>query len=98
MFASTVRAICLFCLILFIPVAAQETVDGVVAIVGEEIILQSELMQTTQGYALQAGINPLNQPDMFESLKKEMLENMSNEKVLLAKANWPAVTASSQKI
>ncbi len=97
-FASTVRAICLFCLILFIPVAAQETVDGVVAIVGEEIILQSELMQTTQGYALQAGINPLNQPDMFESLKKEMLENMINEKVLLAKAKEDTVTVEDDRV
>lgn len=77
---------------------AQEILDGIVAIVGDEIILRSELLQTTQGFALQSGINPSTQKEEFEQLKKEILDNLINQKVLLAKAKEDTITAEDQEV
>ena len=36
--------------------SGQEVLDGIVAIVGDEIILRTELIQMTQQYAIRMGI------------------------------------------
>lgn len=82
----------------FYKIQPQEIIDGVVAIIGEEIILRSELLQTTQGFALQAGINPATQKQEFEQFKKEILDNLINQKVLLAKAKEDTITAEDQEV
>jgi peptidyl-prolyl cis-trans isomerase SurA len=81
-----------------IPSGCQEIIDGIVAIVGDEIILRSELQQTAQGYALQAGLDPITQAKEFEKLQKEILANMINEKVLLAKAKEDTIIVEDQQV
>ena len=71
---------------------------AIVAIVGDEIILYSELMQTTQGFAIQMGLNPQKQPDKMEALKKEVLQNLISERVLLAKAEEDTITVEDQQV
>lgn len=77
---------------------SEETLDGVVAIVGDEIILLSELIQTTQGFAIQMGINPQTQTDQMEKLKKDVLQNLISERVLLAKAVEDTITVEDQQV
>lgn len=77
---------------------AEDFIDGIVAIVGDEIILYSELMQTTQGFAIQMGLNPQQQPDKMEALKKEVLQNLISERVLLAKAEEDTITVEDQQV
>ena len=77
---------------------AEDFIDGIVAIVGDEIILYSELMQTTQGFAIQMGLNPQKQPDKMEALKKEVLQNLISERVLLAKAEEDTITVEDQQV
>ena len=76
----------------------QETIDGVIAIVGDEIILYSELIQTAQGFAMQIGLNPRTQEEEFEKLKRNVLENLINEKVLLDKAKEDTITVDDQQV
>ena len=76
----------------------QETIDGVIAIVGDEIILYSELIQTAQGFALQMGLNPRTQEEEFEKLKLTVLQNIINEKVLLDKAKEDTITVDDQQV
>jgi peptidyl-prolyl cis-trans isomerase SurA len=78
--------------------AAQQVVDGIVAIVGDEVILKSELQQMTQYYALQIGLNTAEKPAEFETLKKEILQNLINDRVLLAKAKEDTVQVDDQKV
>lgn len=78
--------------------AGQETIDGVIAIVGDEIILYSELIQTAQGFAMQIGLNPRTQEEEFEKLKRNVLENLINEKVLLDKAKEDTITVDDQQV
>lgn len=77
---------------------AEDFIDGIVAIVGDEIILYSELMQTTQGFAIQMGIDPQQQKDKLEALKKEVLQNLISERVLLAKAEEDTITVEDQQV
>ena len=89
-----------FCALMAVgsPAVGQEVLDGIVAIVGDEIILRSEVIQTTQAFALQMGINPATQLEEFESLKKSVLDNLINEKVLLAKAREDTITVDDSQV
>lgn len=82
----------------FIALYSEDLVDGIVAIVGDEIILFSELMQTTQGFAIQMGINPQQNPDQLEAIKKDVLQNLISECVLLAKAEEDTITVEDQQV
>jgi len=77
---------------------AQEVLEGVVAVVGDEIILRTQLIQAAQGFAVQMGVNPRNQPQEFEKIKDNILQNLINEKVLLAKAIEDTVTVDDQQV
>jgi peptidyl-prolyl cis-trans isomerase SurA len=91
--------ILLFCWIGMAGVAgAQEVIDGVVAVVGDEIVLKSELEQMAQYYALQMGLRPLEQKTEYNRLIREILQNLIDERVLLAKAKEDTITVEDQKV
>lgn len=77
---------------------AQDVLDGIVAVVGDEIILYSEWMQEAQGFAIQQGINPATQTEEFERIKSSVLESLINSRVLLAKAEEDTVTVDDQQV
>lgn len=76
----------------------QEIIDGIVAVVGDEIILKSELQQMAQFYAFQMGINPTEQKSKFEILKKDILQNLIDDRILLTKAKEDTITVDDQKV
>jgi peptidyl-prolyl cis-trans isomerase SurA len=71
----------LFCL----PLQA-ETLDRIVAVVDKQIILQSELESQLQLYAIQSKINLSANPALKDSLEKQLLDRMVEDKVLLVEA------------
>lgn len=77
---------------------AQETLDRIVAVVDENIILQSELYQFSYSLALQLGVDPLKDKQKFEKLTQETLDNMISQKVLLVKAKEDSVVVSDKQI
>ena len=77
---------------------AQEVIDGVVAVVGDEIVLKSELEQMAQYYALQMGLRPLEQKAEYNRLIREILQNLIDERVLLAKAKEDTIIVEDQKV
>ncbi len=64
----------------------QDLIDGVAAIVGDKIILKSEVLQLAQMTALQNGVDLALNPMLAEQLNHQALENMITQKLLLAKA------------
>jgi peptidyl-prolyl cis-trans isomerase SurA len=88
--------LCLVCYRL--PLKGQDILDGIVAIVGEEMILRSELTLSSQQAAMQMRINPVNQPEMYKDLKEKVLNNLINQKVLLAKAKEDTVIVEDQRV
>ena len=72
---------------------SQQVIDKVVAVVGGEAILLSDLQSRTQFYAIQNQIDPKT-PD----LEKRVLDFMINEKLVLAKAIEDSITVTDDEL
>jgi len=77
----------------YITLNAQQTLDKIVAVVDNEIILQSELEFQTSVYAQQRQIDP-NTP----GLKEQILNSMIEEKLVYAQADLDSITVSEDEI
>jgi len=74
------------CLLLFSQVTpAQEVVDRIAAVVGNQIVLESELETQVQIYLAQSGVTNPTQED-FKRLKQDILEQMINDRLILVQA------------
>jgi peptidyl-prolyl cis-trans isomerase SurA len=72
---------------------SQEVIDKVVAVVDNEIILQSELNFQTSIYASQRGADP-NSPE----LKKQILNSLIDEKLVYAQAELDSIQVTEDEI
>jgi len=73
-------------LVLLAPaLRCQEVMDGIVAVVDKEIILQSELFSQVQLYALQNRIELRTQEELHR-LQRQLLDRMIDDKLLLVQA------------
>lgn len=77
---------------------SQEVVDRIVAVVDDNIILQSELYQYTHNLALQLGLDPQKEPDKFHRLQEETLNNLITQKVLLVKAKEDSIVVNEKQV
>ena len=72
---------------------SQQALDKIVAVVDNEIILQSELDFQVQTYAAQQKINP-DQP----GLKEQILNNMIDEDLVYAQAVYDSIQVSDDEV
>ena len=72
-----------FFLVVSFSISQKQSVDGVAAIVGNNILLKSEVLQQTQLEALNLGIDPVKSPLSFEDLYGSVLNSMIDQYVLL---------------
>ncbi|PID56398.1 MAG: parvulin peptidyl-prolyl isomerase [Ignavibacteriae bacterium] len=70
-------------------VFAQKTIDKIVAVVDDEIILQSELDFQAAMFAAQRQLNPKD-----DKLRKELLNKLIEEKLLYAQAKLDSIVVS----
>jgi len=77
---------------------AQQLIDRIAAVVGPEIILESELQTLITQYGLQNRVNPYQDPVLLQRLKKDMLQRMVDEKILLIKAEEDTITADEERV
>jgi|YelNatPaOPRAMG01_1025707.scaffolds.fasta_scaffold00009_27 peptidyl-prolyl cis-trans isomerase SurA len=83
----------------FRAVAQREQVlDRVAAVVDDEIILQSEVVQGAYLLALQSGLDPVRDPLAFEKLKRSVLENLVAEKILLVQARAETIKVDDAQV
>lgn len=75
-----------------------EVIDRVIAIVGAEVILESEVYQNAQTLALQQGQSVLRDPAKMQKLKEDVLQEMINQKVLLAKAGEDSIFVEDREV
>ena len=61
-------------------------IDGVAAVVEDNIVLKSDLNQMVNMMAIQRGVNPNENLDQCMKLKDIVLESMVDQKILLEKA------------
>lgn len=77
---------------------AQPVLDKVVAVVENEVILQSELTQYALNLAFQLRIDPRREAEKFAQLQRETLQNLINQKILLAKAEEDTVVVEERQV
>ena len=90
MMRHLIRALAL--IVLTLPVYGQ-TLDRVVAVVDNEIILQSELNAQVQFYIFNNKLDP-NTP----GLKEQVLQSMINEKLILARAIEDSISVTDDEV
>lgn len=92
------RRIVLIMMLLTSTSFSQQIVDRIIAVVGDEIILESELNQYVTYLALQMGIDPEKEPDKFKELRKSTLQNLIDQKILLAKAVEDTIVVEDEEV
>jgi len=75
----------LFAIILSVSVFASEPIDRIVAVIGKDPIMASELAPQLQLISIQNNIRPQNQEEL-DRLQREILNQMISEKLFLIEA------------
>ncbi len=75
-----------------------EVLDRIVAVVDDQIILQSELLNFAYTFAFQMNIDPRKDPAKFEEVRKKTLENLIDQKVLYTKALLDSVVVDDRQV
>ncbi|MBI1936944.1 MAG: peptidylprolyl isomerase [Ignavibacteriales bacterium] len=83
----------LFVLLSFITINAQQVADKIAAVVDNEIILKSELDFRLTMEAAQRNLDPKN-----ETLQKQILNQLIEEKLLYAQAELDSVTVKDEQV
>ena len=86
MWKSTLIRLGFIVLLTPLALAAQQLVDGVAALVGDEVILKSDIVQIAQMNAVQSGADLAASPHLFERFQSAAFETLVLQKILLARA------------
>ncbi|MBC8042813.1 MAG: peptidylprolyl isomerase [Rhizobacter sp.] len=74
-------------------VSAQTFVEGIVAVVGDEVVLRSEVDRQAQAFAYNSQIDPRT-----PGLWRQVLDGLINQKILLAKAKLDSVQVDASQV
>jgi len=81
-----------------LPLGAQQLIDGIAAVVGNEIVLKSEVDQYVQSYIIQNKINTRNNPEIQKQLEKDILARLVEQKIMLTKADEDTIIADTRDV
>jgi len=86
-------------IIFFLPfiALAQELADGIAAIVGDNIILKSDVLQLAQINALQNRVDIFSQPDMLVQFQDLAFDALLMQKILLDRAKVDSMDVIPQE-
>lgn len=82
----------------FSPLQAQQVLDRILAVVDDDVILESEVAQGAYLTAMQLRIDPAKSPREYARLKQETLNNLINQKILLVQADKDTIKADDQQV
>lgn len=92
------RLISIFIFLTISTLFAQQLIDGVAAVVDDEIILFSDIDQALMSYAYQNKIDLSNDPVLAEKMRKDFLDRMIVSKVLLVKARQDTIEIDDERV
>jgi len=88
--------------VLIVPAQGQNIVDGIAAVVEEDIILMSDVQQYAMMQAYQMGVNPYQRPQEFQRLLQELqpqvLQSLIDQNIIKAKAEEDSVIIKEHEI
>ena len=76
----------------------EKYVEGIAAIVGDNIILKSDLSQVVSMTALQQRIDPVNNPKRFQTLQHEVLQSLIDQKIILEMAELDSIEVKEKDV
>jgi len=79
-------------------IADKQFIDGVAAVVEDNVILKSDLVQLVNMTALQSKINPQTHPREFESLQENVITQMVDQKIILEMAALDSIEVEEKEI
>jgi peptidyl-prolyl cis-trans isomerase SurA len=79
-------------------VYCQQRIDGIAAVIGDEVILISDVNALVTQYALQNKINILEKPSLYQELSENFLQTLIDEKLLLIKADEDTIKADEERV
>ena len=77
---------------------AQQLIDGIAAVVGNEIVLKSEVDQYVQSFMIQNKINIRNDSERMKQLEKDILGRLIEQKIMLTKADEDTIIADDRDV
>lgn len=77
---------------------SQQIFDGVAAIVGDEVVLISDINALITSYAFQNKIDISRQPDLYQRLGNEFLDRLIDQKLILIKADEDTIEADDERV
>ena len=90
----------LFLLLFLFPVGAQnqQKVDGVAAVVGDKVVLSSDVNQSLAMAVFQQKLDPNKDGDLIQSLKNNIINTIVNRKVVLIMAELDSVEVDEKEV
>ncbi len=85
-------------IVLVFSAQSQELLDRVVAIVDDEIILDSEVTQMAWMMSAQMGVDPARNQDQFMEMRKVAAQNLVTKELLVIQADKDTVEANEQQV
>ncbi len=85
-------------IVLAMQVRGQELLDRIVAIVDDEIILESEVTQMAWMMASQMGIDPTRDEEKFIELRKVAVQNFVTKELLVIQAEKDTIEADERQV
>ena len=76
----------------------MQSIDGVAAVVGERVILKSDINQTLAMAVFQQRLNPQSDVEKIERLRSEIIKSIVNRKVVLAMAELDSIEVSDKEV
>ena len=76
----------------------NQNIDGVAAIIGEHIVLKSDLNQMLNMSIIQNKIDPLKDVEKVKTLELSILESMIDQKIILKKAETDSVFVEENEV
>ncbi len=76
----------------------QQVLDRIVAIVDDDVILESEIVQGAYLMAMQMQVDITKNPKEFEKLKKSTMNNLVTQKLLLIQAEKDTIKAEERQV
>ncbi|MFQ6673225.1 MAG: peptidylprolyl isomerase [Fidelibacterota bacterium] len=92
--ASSIR---LF-LALAVVASGQDVIDGIAAVVGDNVVLKSDVAQLLQMTAVELQLRPDEDAQRLEELQKELVQNLINQKLILEIAEVESIAVEEREV
>ncbi len=76
----------------------QQMIDGIASIVGDDVVLVSDINALITQYAFQKRIDITRRPDLYKKLGKQFLETLIDNKLLLIKADEDTIKVDDAQV